>query len=439
MGKKKEKGSGALVNAKAKAEVKVSDIAGIGAAAASPAGKEIAKAVSGPLGGAIETITTALFGRRAAQARAAGRILEAEANAEVRRIEAQVERDLQAIAVPQAYRVIDPQAEEARLLGSVSDRVRATELRRQGNIEDATARAIEIADSRGDDKAKPLDLELTISWIDGVKDAHAEQVRDLYAELLANQTRPDATRISGPSLILLKNLDGYLAAQLEKIVAEMFALGGFPVVHHKPVGSEDQYVQREDLKLLEEIGFVEFTMTNGMFLREMNLRSNEPQYVPNHQIVQLSQRGLNLVNAIFGDRPFEGILSKYKMPEDITRNHYLGLVEELESRRRSGFVLGFSTADLDKVFEVHAQLSDEKFQGGGGIPLIPPFYPYTGKKVDIFELRDLMLQTNAKITPFGWSIVEAIHQRSATMTPYPNVEINAPPSMRRSRRRGPTS
>lgn len=304
MAGKKEKKGKALVNADTKIETnikatgKATDLGGLGAAAKTKAAHEIAKAIASPLGNAVDTAATAIFGGRAARVRAEARVLEAEAEAKAQTIA--VESELQ--------------LDRLRL---TAQRVRQEELRKTSYIEAARDEAIAIANHLGDKDARPLEEELTLAWVDGVKDTHSGAVRKLYAQILANQTQPASERISGPSLALLRNLDGHLAGAFERYVAYSNAFGCYPFMQGMMPSGELALPVR-DISLLVEIGFLRADTMSEFQFHELKFSALPPLTLL-HPQVNFTQRALELSNAIYGDMPLLGELKRMApTPEEVS-------------------------------------------------------------------------------------------------------------------------
>ncbi|MCJ2125858.1 DUF2806 domain-containing protein [Methylobacterium sp. J-077] len=285
-GKRKSGNVNALVNAEVsgKADVKLTDVVGLGAAAKSPAGLEIARAIAAPLGNAFDTATTALLGRRAARVRSEARVLEAQADAQARSIAATAD-------------------EEIKQLRAAGRRFRGEELRRQSYIEEATSEAIQIADQRAQEGAKPLDDELTLVWVDGVKETHSAEVRKLYSQILANQTAKDSEKLSGPSMALLKNLDSRLAEAFKRYVVFMCTYGCYPFMDM--VVPEDKHaLETTEVLMLSELRFIKIETRTEYDFGELILAPGQKLALFHYQ-ARFSERSRELAFAIYGKSPLK--------------------------------------------------------------------------------------------------------------------------------------
>jgi hypothetical protein len=182
-------------------KVNVTDVLGLGKAAKSRAGEQIAKAFRNLLGVLTEPSRTLLVGF-------------AETKVETHRITAAASAKAEALEI------------EVDAFERMKQRVVVTELRRQRNIETITAEAVEdLNQHHANDESRPIDDDWMASWLEGAKEASASEVRSMWAKLLEAQALSARNIVSGPSLALLRNLDGNLARAFSDFICYLYAYG----------------------------------------------------------------------------------------------------------------------------------------------------------------------------------------------------------------------
>jgi hypothetical protein len=290
----------------------VTDLLGLGAAARSPAGKEIGNAFAKLFGSVTDPIRTLLVGlaRTKVEAKRIVEIAKAEAQAR----EVQVASD--------------------QLIDRMKQRVITEEIRRQINIEVATTDAIEIVDSMSTDELpRQIEDDWMHKWTEGAQEASAVQVRQLWSRVLAAQSLASKESVSKPSLNLLQNLDSTLADALTNYVAFLMVYGIYPE-HGKVTPG---VVSPKQLAMLREIGFLQQTMPAVFRFSDFNLRfGSNLGLVMVHGIASLTHRGYELCTVIFDDDdPFSKSL-KGKLPSIAEQTSMLlKLVEQaIEEHKR---------------------------------------------------------------------------------------------------------
>lgn len=375
------------VKASASVKAQASDLLGLGAAAKSPAGKEIARAIGGPLGEAINTATTALLGRRAAKIRSEARVLEAQSDAEARIITAHAD-------------------EEVRTLRAAAQRLRSKEIRRQAAIETARDDAISIADQRNSGEIKEVDEEFAEQWVDGVKDVRSETVRKLYSRLLESQTRPGSNRVSGPSMQLMRNLDGHLAEQFAKFVSIMIVYSAYPAMQIARA-SGNLALDARDLALLEEIGFIIRRAKASFRLREFDLQINQKQIIPVHDQFFLTQRGRELAGAFYGEYPMQEGLAKYAPTEVEMIDFYRNIIETTACSYEDGALISFERSGIPSIYSLKITFPDVQAGSSTQRPR-RRHYP----KVGLNEVREEIDRIKVSCSDIAWKAISLAYAGS---------------------------
>jgi hypothetical protein len=309
----------------ARANVRVSDLFGFGKAANTDAGRKVGETVGRALAGFVSAGTKAAFGRRLTTIEAE-RITEiARAKGEAKIIEA--EYDLQ-------------------LLARAGLRIRSEETRRQQVIEEATIEAIALTDQSGAPVGE-LDEEFVARWIAGVQDARSEQVRELWARLLASQARQDHGHVSGPTLNLLKNLDGRLASVFAEFLRGRQIFGCYPVYK----GAHFTYIAFEDLQLLEELGFI--TRVTYKFYR---LRELKVVWGALHNAYELTVRARQISSAIFANNADDLMARRHPSQQEVI-DEYVNFIVRLVEHVNHDVTLYFSSDRHD--YEILVRLGDK--------------------------------------------------------------------------------
>ena len=208
-------------------KVNVTDLLGLGKAAKSRAADEIAKAIRNAFAVLTDPSRTLLLGF-------------AETKVETNRITSTARAEVEALEI------------KLDAFERMKQRVVATELRRQHNIEAITTEAIEhLNRDHANDESRPIDDEWMARWLEGAKEASADEVRSMWARLLEAQALSTKNTVSGPSLVLLRNLDGNLARAFCNFICHLRAYGCYPLYQAMPTP-----VAPKDVAILEEVGFV---------------------------------------------------------------------------------------------------------------------------------------------------------------------------------------
>jgi Protein of unknown function (DUF2806) len=280
-------------------KVNVTDLLGFGKAAKSRAGAEIAKAISKVLGVLTDPSRTLLLGF-------------AETKVETNRITSIARAEGEALEI------------QLDAIERMKQRVVATELRRQHNIETITAEAIEhLNRDHANDESRPIDDDWMASWLEGAKEASASEVRSMWARLLEAQALSARNTVSGPSLALLRNLDGNLARAFSDFICHLYAYGCCPLGLAMPVP-----VAPKDLAILEEVGFVATdTLPTELDFRDFKLRGRSGTLGFRFTHAKLTHRAYELAAAIYPD----DAVFRDRLPDATTKT--LALISFLEGSK----------------------------------------------------------------------------------------------------------
>lgn len=113
---------------------------------------------------------------------------DADAYATIRRAEAEA----------QARLIADGAQEE--LERRALTRLRAREVRKQITLERTLDAAVDVAESAGSQRSRPLETDWTTAFIDHAQEISAEQLRAIWARVLARQADADAPAVSRATL-----------------------------------------------------------------------------------------------------------------------------------------------------------------------------------------------------------------------------------------------
>jgi hypothetical protein len=139
--------------------------------------------------------------------------------------------------------------------------------------------------------------------MEGAQQASNKEVRALWAKLLASQSLSQKQGVSGPSLVLLRNLDADLASAFSDYIAFLAIYGCYPF--HQSI--RPNVVPERKLALLAEIGFlISQSLTSFAFTDfEMAFSSRGIGLQYQHVAVALTQRSHELMLSIFDPPPFD--------------------------------------------------------------------------------------------------------------------------------------
>jgi hypothetical protein len=304
----------------------VTDLLGLGAAAKSPAAKEIVKALSKALGTIIDPARTLLMGlaRNKVEANKIVAIARAEASARM-------------IAV-----------ESEGLIERMKERIVAQEIGRQINIELAASEAINTAELESPTvQAVPVDNDWMAAWLEGVKDVSDAELRTLWARLLASQSRSDGERVSGPALQLLRTLDADLGRALLKFVAFVLIYECYPF--HRPI--QPPILERKPLVLLQELGFVRQVSLYAFKFKYFYVRF-AGTFTMMHDVLELTDRARELCLSLLGGNAFETVLRDEGHSSEQQVDTYVSLIDAAMQLGPTPITLGFDRPNAEKPIEL---------------------------------------------------------------------------------------
>jgi hypothetical protein len=263
----------------------VGDLLGIGAVAKSAAAKEITKAMGKVISAVTDPARTLLMGYAKNKVEGHRMVTIASAEAKARMI------------------AVDGDA----LIKRMQERVIATEVRHQLNIETAVSDSIAVVErEHADEPGRPIDGDWMAAWVDGVKGCSSTELRALWSRVLATESLADQTEVRGPVLLLLRTLDAPLAQALTDYVVNVVVYGCYPAHGPMKLGA----VPPEQLAILEELGFVKLSSLRYFKFALFKLRFNSGNLglAMQHTSVGVTQRASELCNAIFSGELFTSTL-----------------------------------------------------------------------------------------------------------------------------------
>lgn len=261
----------------------LTDIFGFGALAKSPASREIAKSIGKITGALTDPTRTLLMGLAKAKVESNRIRSIARAQADARQVEVSADQ----------------------LIERMKERVVASEVRRQINIEVATAEAIELANDESDESApRTIEDDWLTSWIEGASEVSASEVRTIWSKVLAAESRASSNHVSKASLPILRLLDAQLASALVEFVKFLVYYGAFP--------SSDKMLpnvaESKQIAMLKEIGFLTDSIGQKFSFKEFKLHLGGGTRVLGgmmHPAIVLTHRGFEICNAVFDDAQME--------------------------------------------------------------------------------------------------------------------------------------
>lgn len=317
---------------------KATDIVGLGEAAKSPAAKLIARAFS-----------DAVF-------RPLGVFFEGKAEAS--RMKSLARARLQVAKVG---------ADTADVLERMKGRFLSQELRRELNLEETVALALEYANeaepAEGGDHPSQEEIPQAwfLRWSEGAQQADEADIRKLWARLLANRAQGESENFRPSTVALLADMDGH--------VADLFLTFVCVLVQAKCVCTEidsSHYgLKMADLALLREFGlldnyrpkdydfgWVRVLPSVGSFVAEL-------QYV--YSAATLTQRGAALARALFGSQELSNLYPERFRDRLETERIVATLVAHV-AKRYGPVTVVFSDADL--ASERSKWVFDSRIAGG---------------------------------------------------------------------------
>jgi hypothetical protein len=300
-----------------KVDVKA-DVFGFGAIAKTAAAKTIAKAFAGICNAVSDPAHTYMKGH-------------AEISVEARRIE----RLAQAEAKAALIRDSSKKSDEAQLITGPDDDIRrragdrliASEVRKQINLEEAVAEAIAIANnSAPKDNPGAIPPDWMEQWAEGAQGASADQVRLFYSKILADKAVGNGSGIPGPSLRLLREFDSSIAESFQHFARFLSIYGCYP--RYRSV--RPKIISNEILQLMIEIGvIVECTFNSFNFtIGSVSLHDSPGPFQLSylHSALVLSQRSADIANVIW---PKSTLEESFGPPPDLIEacTTYVELIE----------------------------------------------------------------------------------------------------------------
>lgn len=210
------------------AGVAVSDLTGFGAV-----GSSIVKSVSEAIGTVYRPTAIRREGRAAADAEAYGIEKRAQAEARARMIETRVEESIEARAVT---------------------RIKAMETRRQRALEATVDEALRLSQDAPEAEARALDEDWTNAFITHAQEITGEDLRAIWARILASQARADAATVSRATLDAVRLLEPAMARQFEAAIRMWAAMGQIMHLDDGPEGMMNLHAS--EMMALEEIGLL---------------------------------------------------------------------------------------------------------------------------------------------------------------------------------------
>jgi hypothetical protein len=361
-------------------QITVTDVLGFGAVAKSPAGREIAKALGKLLGSFADPVRVLFMGL-------------AKNKVEANKITSMARAELEALRLA---------VEAEPLVERMKRRVVGTELRHQLNIETAAAEAISNLDrDHPSDESRPIDEQWFANWIEGAKEASADEVRSMWARLLEAQALSAQNTVSGPSLVLLRNLDGNLARAFSDFICHLRAYGCYPRDDAMKPDAVPVPVSSKELAILEEIGFVTTNSfpTQLTFHDDFVLRRKAVEYryglmdLP-FRSATLTHRASELARAIYPD----DAVFRDRLPDQTTKTSTL-----------ISFIEG-SKHNLQQLLLVFRRKDGEGGEVAMRVEWSTP--PSPGSFCD--TVREL--NANAEVSQIASDVLRGLHERGARLT-----------------------
>jgi len=289
--------------------IKVNDAFGLGKAAHSPAALEIVRAFFRPL-------QTYLSGK------AARRVMVDQAKGEIE------------------VATIEDQNKD--LLIRTGRRIAATETAKQLNLEAVVEKAVEHANGGTEAAARSVDDDWMLRFMEGAQYASAENVRTIWAKILASEARSEKEPIAAATLSLLGNMDSRLAETLETYLQHLQAYGAFPWMGTARFPDID----RASMAMLEEIGFLRDVSNTKYRFRQFDLRYSDAIGILQHGELAPTRRGHQIIMAVYEHHSFPPI------DEEKKAEQLVSVVHGLMNTATQGVELSFRNADKIDVASV---------------------------------------------------------------------------------------
>jgi len=262
------------------------DILGLGAAANSPAAKEIARGVIGNL---FRPIGIYLEGK----AEAAKIVALAKARNEAARLDAQTSEVF----------------ERAR------ERFISQETRKQINLEQTVTRAIELANIApvSNDEPKPIPPDWLLRWSEGAQYADDAQVQEFWARILAAKPSEEGGHVSPVVLSLLRDMDSHIAQLFVRFSCELAQIRTVAV----DADFSATTLTYKDILLLEEVGLVQQYNPASLDFGWIDTKGSIGHFAWTHTAIGLTQRAHSLATALFGNHKLDELYPDVFQPMDV--------------------------------------------------------------------------------------------------------------------------
>lgn len=323
-------------------KLSASDLLGLGKFAKTKAGQKVTEVIGNTIAGFMQAAGVAALGNRVSDVEARRMVTMARAQGEAALIEEQY---------------------KARIAQAAASRLTTEELRAQKNIEDATAEAVRIADANYAGEGQQADVpeineELALTWVEGLKTVKSKTVLSMYSHIMASRTARDPTKISGPALSLLKNLDGQLAEALERFAIKKKLYGSYP-------HSDDVSIDKDssDLEALKELGFLKTVGRRAYVVRGFNVYlGGAASRSVGHPCVDFTVLGSQLANVIYSEEYIARRLTENPVNQDEAREDFLRLFRSITKRinRFEILVMPIEGKPFDDAISVQVNKEYEK-------------------------------------------------------------------------------
>jgi hypothetical protein len=223
------------------------------------------------------------------------------------------------------------------LLDRASRRFVAIEVAKQVNLEHTVEKAVEALDKESPAATqRPIDEGWLLAWLDGAQSASSDQIREMWARILAAEAQAEKRGVSRASVSLLSLLDEKLAKSFEHFVLMLNAYGGLPLEAEATAGFDQQ-----SLNLLAEIGLITRATASELYLEDFSLSfESSPIKLP-FSHMGLTHRGFEIAEAVFGNPVDPGRL-RVKRPTQTEFVNYLAeMVSALVRNASTPLVLDF--------------------------------------------------------------------------------------------------
>jgi len=192
--------------------------------------------------------------------------------------------------------------EQPEIAAAMKARLLSTEFRRQVNVNEAARSAIEISNNLPDSGAlHSIDPDFVHEWVEAVKDVSSDEVRKMWATVLAVAPTTAEGRIRRPSIELLKQFD-QSTARMFRDLCTFVATVGPPAQGHRSFAPFGEHI---DLQLFFELGvladraFGELQLPDIGRIRKQPLKPSRFKMFDKIEAFALGARGFELAKVIF--------------------------------------------------------------------------------------------------------------------------------------------